>query len=526
MSDKRKVKEILKKTAKQKKKVAVGLSKKMDKNQRLFSILVPIFAGVLFLIFSILNLSSSIWFDESYSAYLIRGDFGQIWDMTAQDVHPPLFYFALKIWSSIFGTSDVALRFMSVFFGLIAIVFIFHLVKKWFGMRAASLSTIFVAISPMFIRFGQEMRMYTMVLAIAAIATYVLTLALEMAADKRGRKYWAIYAILISAGMWTHYFSAFMWLAHVVMIVVHFGGIKKIIDNKKLFRTIIFTYAFAVLLYLPWIPRFFTQIGSVQGGFWIPPISFSSMADFFTSVLFFNKAQEVTGWGFAFGVTLVVFFILALITIFRKASAKNKKYVKYASILVVVPFLIMTILSLPPLTSTFVDRYILYSIVALWALFGIVAVLLKSGLLKNLLIVTVFIVASFGVVFVENREPRGYVKEILAETFVAAEAGEPIIADGVWIYYDGIFYSSDEHPIYLFDEDVNYEYGSLEPIRNYHYNVVDSKEDFLKDKKSVWFVTDTPAAGSKVKIPEWAEEMRVVSEISLDHHIALRFTTE
>ena len=99
MSDKRKVKELLKKTAKQKKKVAVGLSKKMDKNQRLFSILVPIFAGVLFLIFSILNLSSSIWFDESYSAYLIRGDFGQIWDMTAQDVHPPLFYFALKIWS-------------------------------------------------------------------------------------------------------------------------------------------------------------------------------------------------------------------------------------------------------------------------------------------------------------------------------------------------------------------------------------------------------------------------------------------
>jgi hypothetical protein len=250
------------------------------------------------------------------------------------------------------------------------------------------------------------------------------------------------------------------------------------------------------------------------------------MADFFTSVLFFNKAQEVTGWGFAFGVTLVVFFILALITIFRKASAKNKKYVKCASILVVVPFLIMTILSLPPLTSTFVDRYILYSIVALWALFGIVAVLLKSGLLKNLFIVTVFIVASFGVVFVENREPRGYVKEILAETFVVAEAGEPIIADGVWIYYDGIFYSSDEHPIYLFDEDVNYEYGSLEPIRNYHYNVVDSKEDFLKDKKSVWFVTDTPAAGSKVKIPEWAEEMRVVSEISLDHHIALRFTTE
>ena len=524
MKEQRKVKEIIKAISKQKKKVAITLSKKVEKKEHLFSILIPVFAGIIFFIFAIMNLTSSIWFDESYSAYLIRGDFGQIWEMTAQDVHPPFFYFALKMWSSIFGTSDIALRFMSVFFGLIAIVFIFHLVKKWFGIKVAFPATMFAAISPMFIRYSQEMRMYTMVLAIVAIATYVLTLALEKGTDKKARKYWILYAIMIAIGMWTHYFSAFMWIAHVVAIVVHFGGFKKIFKDKKLFKTLFFTYAFAVLLYLPWIPAFFNQVKTVQSGFWIPPVSFSSMADFFTSVLFFNKAQEVTGWGFVFGAVLIVLFIATLITTYKKSSEKTKKKLKFVGILVSVPFIVMTVLSLPPLTSSFVDRYILYSIIALWVLFGIIVAITKRDLVRNILAILIVIVAVFGINFVEHREPRGFIKEIIAETFVVAEEGEPIIANGVWTYYDGIFYSNDKHPIYLFNEDVDYIYGSLEPIRMLRVNLVDSKEKFLRDKETVWYILDTPAEGDEYEIPEWAKDMRIISEISLDHHTALRFS--
>ena len=58
---------------------------------------------------------ASIWFDEAFSAYLIRYDFAKIWHLTSVDVHPPLYYFALKIWSLIFGTSDFGLRSLSVF---------------------------------------------------------------------------------------------------------------------------------------------------------------------------------------------------------------------------------------------------------------------------------------------------------------------------------------------------------------------------------------------------------------------------
>ena len=104
-----------------------GLSRKKS---MAICILIPVIACLIFMVFCMLNISGTIWFDESYSAYLVRGNFGDIWRMTSLDVHPPFFYFLLKIWSSIFGYTDFSMRFMSVFFGAVAIIFAFHLLKR------------------------------------------------------------------------------------------------------------------------------------------------------------------------------------------------------------------------------------------------------------------------------------------------------------------------------------------------------------------------------------------------------------
>jgi putative membrane protein len=107
---------------------------------------------------------ASIWFDEAFSAYLIRYDFAKIWHLTSVDVHPPLYYFALKIWSLIFGTSDFGLRSLSVFFGVLTLIFAFYLIKRIFkSTKTALLSMVMLAISPMFVRYSQEIRMYMMV---------------------------------------------------------------------------------------------------------------------------------------------------------------------------------------------------------------------------------------------------------------------------------------------------------------------------------------------------------------------------
>lgn len=106
---------------------------------------------------------ASIWFDEAFSAYIIRHDFAKIWHFTSVDVHPPLYYFALKVWSLLFGAGDFALRSMSVFFAVATIIAGFYFIKRIFGSRSAILSIALLSFSPMFVKYSQEARMYTMV---------------------------------------------------------------------------------------------------------------------------------------------------------------------------------------------------------------------------------------------------------------------------------------------------------------------------------------------------------------------------
>jgi uncharacterized membrane protein len=50
-----------------------------------------------------LAFKKTIWMDEAYTFGLIRNSFSFIWEKTAQDVHPPLYYFLLKIFTMPFG---------------------------------------------------------------------------------------------------------------------------------------------------------------------------------------------------------------------------------------------------------------------------------------------------------------------------------------------------------------------------------------------------------------------------------------
>ncbi len=471
MGDKKKAKEIVRSINKTKKRVAGKLDKRIEKNQHLFSILVPIFAGLLFFIFSILFLNGSVWFEESYAKYATQGSFGDIFNVAIADGRSPLFYFVLKMWSSIFGTGEIALRFMSIFFGLLSIVFLFQLTKKWFGIKAASMATVLVAISPMFVRASQEIGSYTFMLFIFIIATYIFSNLVSKKAKnaKKKKKYWVIY-----------------------------------------------------ILFAPWVINLLFNTKAVLGNGTIVP--FSGIFDFVSSALFLNNGTGVTGWGVVFGVSLLVSAIVAITAVYKKASVKNKGKLQVVLAMIILPLVVMTILSLPPLPGIFNLKNVFVSMVAIWVLFGIMFSMMKATCFKNILMVLMLVVAGIGIFNVETRKTEGHMAEILAETFIGAKEGEPIVIKDSKNFYDGVFYTNDQHPIYVFADEMAENESSDGAIKYYKMNLIENKEDFLKEHESVWYVIDTPAVGAKYEIPKWAEKMRITSEISLDHHTALEFT--
>src|SRR3989344_3360916 len=72
----------------------------------------------------------ALWHDEAFSALLIRMPFDEMMQRIALDVHPPFYYWLLRVWADFFGHSLASLRGFSVLFGALTVVMLYVLIKE------------------------------------------------------------------------------------------------------------------------------------------------------------------------------------------------------------------------------------------------------------------------------------------------------------------------------------------------------------------------------------------------------------
>ena len=209
---------------------------------------------------------SSIWFDEAYSVLISTTAASSIWFHSAQDVHPPLYYFLLHLWIMFFGDSVFSVRAMSALTGVLTVPLCTWLVAVIATKRAAILTGFLTALLPMAVRYSQEARMYTL-LALCCIGA---TLALVYWVKQSGRhRYLWAYALLMTAGFYTHYFAGPCLVAHWLYLLFVRDS------NQVLVRRQVWWLAnlAIVVLYLPWIPSLFGQLAHTNAVGWIPQVS-------------------------------------------------------------------------------------------------------------------------------------------------------------------------------------------------------------------------------------------------------------
>lgn len=452
-----------------------------------------VFAGIS--LFTITK--SSIWFDEAFGAYLIRFDFWEIARYTAADVHPPFYYWLLKIWGMLFGANELTLRSMSVFFGAIAIFFGYLLMKRLFNRNVALYSLLFMVLAPMFIRYSQEMRMYTLVTAIALAATYVLTIAIE----SKSRKPWLIYGILVSLGMWTHYFSALIWLSHWLWRA---WVIRRTQSKQKARRAFfskewVVAHSVAVGLFLPWLPALAYQVLTVQiSGFWIPPVSPITLPNFLTNVFYYQDQNTVNSWQTLLLFVILIVFIALAIRLYRtQKEAERQKYMLIFAI-AFVPVLLLFVLSMPPLRSSFTDRYLVTAALGMSLFIGVTLALGSQFMRRNwqkglaLLVIGAMVIGIGNVYILGNYNKTLYQSnntQQLLETIAATSKGkEAVIADSPWLFYEAVFYTTPTHPVYFLDATTDYRYGSLDMLEyNDQFKIKDIAA-FSKTHNTVWFI--------------------------------------
>lgn len=442
----------------------------------------------------------SIWFDEAFSAAIITFDPWSLIAHTAADVHPPLYYLVLQGWASIFGHGEVGLRSLSAVCLIAAMAVGFILVRRCFGKRASYIVLPFLVLAPFLLRYGQEARMYGMAALICISATYVLVRATE-AKGKRGRGWWIFYTLLVIAGLYTHYYTALIWIAHWLWrwySLRQAGHTGRGLIRLFFSRTWISVHIAIGLAFLPWLPILIKQFVGVQAGFWIGPVSQERLLNIASNALAYHQIWQLESWLSLGFIIICAGLALLFYRTYHALVGKQRLYFALLLLYCFVPIVMLFMLSLPPLRPIMVDRYFVQSLVAFYLLIGVALSIgppvrrwfgsnfvLGVGIMAYLIlgISTVYAVGNYN--FNEERQPQA--KPLMAGLEPRLTANSALIANSPYLYYELIYYST-KNQTYFYDPDHALgRIGSTSMLVGSPH-LVNNLQDFGDTKQSMWLI--------------------------------------
>lgn len=212
----------------------------------------------------LINISSEpFWCDEVLSLD-IATTFGSVSEMLrylAQvEFHPPLYYLILRPWTALFGTTEAAVRSLSLLFSLGCVALTYRLAARMFedrrvGLVAAGL----MAVLPLQIEFGQEGRPYAMFCLMGLVAACAVWEHLDS-----GRKTWAVlYVAATAAGLYLHYSYGFVAVAIAAWWLVEVSAAHR--ERSRRLLTWAVAQAAVFVAFWPWLDNFLYKI--LLGGF-------------------------------------------------------------------------------------------------------------------------------------------------------------------------------------------------------------------------------------------------------------------
>jgi 4-amino-4-deoxy-L-arabinose transferase-like glycosyltransferase len=190
-----------------------------------------------------------LWWDEGWSLYFATADVRTMLELTAVDIHPPLYYLFLHAWIWLFGPGAIAARLLSVLIGTAAIPLLYAVGRLLAGHRGGLLAAFLLAISPFHIYYSQEVRMYGLVTLFGLAALYFAARGDTGGGDRRIGP-WVGYVLVATAALYTAYYTAFLLLALNLYVLV-----RCLRASRPWRRLAVWSVSqlAVLLLFLPWL---------------------------------------------------------------------------------------------------------------------------------------------------------------------------------------------------------------------------------------------------------------------------------
>ncbi len=273
----------------------------------------------------------SLWFDEALSGCIARLDGVSVLTNVAGSSHPPGYYFLLHLWLPVCGSSELALRFPSAAFSLLAVALTYRLARMVLGKQAGWMAALGMAFSPFQLYYAQEARMYGLAIALSAGIVWAFLQGV------RGRQ-WALwaYGLLVALGLYVHYYIGLVVLSLHLWLVVRWRW------DRAWLRGLLVADGLAVLAFLPQAAQFLREASEfLSGAGWrYRPNPLSPLTTLYYLIFGHVLPLELVGAG--------LFLVLAVLTFAGLALAHcgREEEVWALALTVIAPPLVVLALSL------------------------------------------------------------------------------------------------------------------------------------------------------------------------------------
>lgn len=202
----------------------------------------------------------SVWHDEGLSLAFAQTPLDRFFAVLAYDVHPPLYYCALKAWRQVLPSIPWA-RALSVLCSLAALALAWPMLKRLLESRAALLALLLLSLSPLSIHYAQELRMY----ALQAVWAAAMMLTAVECLQRPSLARLSLIILFGVLGCYTHYFAGVFVVGFLCILPwVRMEGERSF--GRAWVRTA-YAALLSCLLYLPWLRIGFSHLlMNSQGG--------------------------------------------------------------------------------------------------------------------------------------------------------------------------------------------------------------------------------------------------------------------
>ncbi len=156
-----------------------------------------------------------IWWDEGHAIWAARQSLYQATQITAGDVHPPLYLWLLNGWLRLSGDGEFSVRYLSLIGGMLTVALIYVVARRLSGRRAALLAALLLSTARFHIWWSQEARMYVWAAFFGLLSVYWFTRLREGSL----RAWWG-YVLSGAAALYTLYLSTLILLIQNLFVAL------------------------------------------------------------------------------------------------------------------------------------------------------------------------------------------------------------------------------------------------------------------------------------------------------------------